>query len=209
MSRENRVCEDHLTLDLAKLGTLKEGVSRRLPALHATDWEWQEWCNGGYVLDIVKRWAVATVRRNGTTLRVNVSSSSKTRTVERWAFDLRLMETPNAIGRTRLWFCCPVCTRLVRTMYFRHEVFRCRVCADLKHRSTVTFKPQRMQKRAGEIRSQIVRAGWAKRPRHMRRARFLALLQEYQRLRSALPPPRPLTLRKLKLTPMAWSPVKL
>lgn len=201
----SRVCEDHLTLDLAKLGTLAQGVKRRLPALHVYDWEWQPWSSGGYVMGPVKRWASATIKRNGDVLRVNVSASSKTRTVQRWVHDVRLIEAPCAIGGTRLWFCCPECARLVRTMYFRHEVFLCRVCADLKHRSTVTFKPQRMAKRADEIRDQITRAGRLERPRHMRHKRFVALLAEYQRKRPAHKPLRPLG----KLTPMAWSPVPL
>src|SRR5690606_726466 len=71
----NRVCEEHLTLDLAKLGALPPGARRRLPALHTSDWEWQPWCNGGYVLDRTSRWASAILTRDGDTLRVSVSSS--------------------------------------------------------------------------------------------------------------------------------------
>ena len=201
----NRVLEDHLALDLAKLGTLEQGVRRRLPALHASDWEWEPWCSGGYVLGLVDRWASATIRRDGDTLHVNVSASSDTRTVDRSAHEIRLAEAPNAVGGTRLWLCCPGCERQVRAVYFRHGRFGCRVCADLKHRSTVTFKPQRLGKRAADIKRLLTRTGRLERPWYMRRKRFLALLDEYRRLHPSIPAPRPLR----KLPPTAWSAVRL
>lgn len=199
----NRVCEEHLTLDLAKLGALPPGARRRLPALHTSDWEWQPWCNGGYVLDRTSRWASAILTRDGDTLRVSVSSSSKTSSVERTSHEITLVEAPNAIGGSRLWFRCPRCGRSVRTVFFRYNAFGCRTCADLKHRSTVTFKPQRMAKRADEILRQLG-GSLTERPRYMRRRRHAELLSEYACLRRAL---GPLTVRKLgKLPPLYWSP---
>ncbi|WP_072396439.1 hypothetical protein [Hyphomicrobium sp. CS1GBMeth3] len=204
----NRVCEDHLTFDLAKLGTLKPGAHRRLPHLHATDWEWQPWVNGGYVLDLAHRWASAIITRTADGLRISISASSKTRTVERSVHHVEIVEAPNTIAGTRLWFRCPCCARNVRTVYFRHNTIGCRTCADLKHRSTVTFKTQRWEQRRDEI-LHLLGGTLSRRPRYMRRKRYTALLLEYEGLHRKLKPTtEPQPMRKLNGR-LLWSPTPL
>lgn len=203
----NRVCEEHLVLDLAKLASLKPGARRRLPAVNVSDWEWQPWTpGGGYVLDLMTRWVSAIATRKDESFRISVSSSSKSRTVERSVHEISLVEVANAIGGTRLWFCCPSCERNVRTVYFRHHAIGCRVCADLKHRSTVTFKPQRMAKRANEILQELGGSLTKGRPRYMRQRRYAQLVAEYVSLRRDLGPP--IVRKQRKLTPLLWSPTK-
>lgn len=201
------VCEDHLTLDLARLD-LRPGATRRLPRQRASDLEWVPWPFGGYVHDYVGRWTSAAYSRVGDAIRVSVSESSDARTVERSTHVLALIEAPNVVGGMRLWFACPGCIQKARVLYYKPAVgaFRCRTCGGLKHQSTVTFKTQRMQGRLAEISREMGGPGGIyaplpeERPRYMRKAREAALRAEHARLRADLgigAKPAPIPLRKV------------
>lgn len=160
------------------------------------------------MLDLAHRWASAIVTRTADGLRISISASSKTRTVERSVHHVEIVETPNTIAGTRLWFRCPCCARNVRTVHFRHNAVRCRTCSDLKHRSTVTFKTQRWQKRQAEILS-LLGGQLGERPRYMRRKRYADLLLEHERLsRKLKPTTEALPMRKLN-SRLLWSPIPL
>lgn len=187
----NRVCEEHLSLDLARID-LRPGATRRLPRIHAHDLEWQPHAFGGYVRGYGLRWVSAAYACNGDTVRVSVSEGAKDRTVHRSTHVLSLIEAPNVVGGTRTWFDCPCCRRYARVMFYRGGSFRCRVCAGLKHRSTVTFKTQRKESRLAEISRALNGSGKIfdplpiGRPKYMRKAREAALRAEHARLRTDL-----------------------
>lgn len=184
-----RVCEDHLTLDLARLD-LRPGAMRRLPRVHLSWFEYQRNPRGyGYDNVRLTKWVSAAYASTGDGVRVALSESAPNRTVRRTTHHVTLIESPNVIGGTRQWFACPDCARKARKLYYRRDAFRCQPCARVKHRSTVTFKTQRQSDRVGEIESEFGAAPFeplGPRPRYMRRKREADLRSEYVRLRVAL-----------------------
>lgn len=183
-----RDTDSFFTVDLADLGprgVLAVGKTHRM-TWQRTGTEHVRHPQGYVISRDVTTWVSARLTRTSDSqLRVLVSSKpgGSGGKLLRHTATLTLRRRDNAIGETRLWFCCPDCGGTVRVLYWSGWL-GCRRCRGLKNPSELRSKTRRMQYRAQDVLQELGASGdhWSAlpdRPRYMHRRRYRRLADEY------------------------------